>query len=72
MIVIGQPVVEWVAKQTNDFGNFGCAVGFGVESDGQLIAGVVFNEYNGVNMNIHVASDGSRRWISKRLCFQPG
>lgn len=68
-IVVGFPVVEWVAKKTNEFGNFGAAIGFGIESDGELIAGVVFNEYNGANMNIHVASDGSKRWMTKELLW---
>lgn len=54
-IVAGQPVVEWVARQTHDFGNFGCAVGIGMERDGELVAGVAYNEYNGVNINAHIA-----------------
>lgn len=68
-IVIGQPVVEWVAKQTSDYGNFGAAVGFGVERDGALVAGIVFNEFNGANMNFHVASDGSRNWMNRTLLW---
>lgn len=54
MISIGSHVVEWVAKQTNEFGNFGCAVGIGWEKDGELVAGVAYNEYNGKNMCTHI------------------
>lgn len=54
-IVAGQPVVEWVAKKTSDFGNYGCAVGVGLEKDGELISGVAYNEYNGPNINAHIA-----------------
>lgn len=54
-LIVGQQVVEWVAKQTSDFGNFGCAVGIGLERDGQIIAGVAYNEYNGPNINAHIA-----------------
>ena len=68
-IVVGQPVVEWVAKLTDEYGNFGAAVGFGIEKDGALVAGVVFNEYNGVNMNMHVASDGSKDWMTRELLW---
>lgn len=68
-IVIGQPVVVWVAQRVGDRDNFGTAVGFGIEDNGELIAGVVFNEYNGVNYNMHVASDGSKRWLSKKLLW---
>ena len=88
-IIIGQSVVEWVARHTGEFGNYGAAVGFGVEDLGPLIpcgtyipplnlapnpppaiiAGVVFNDYNGVNMNMHVASDGSKRWMTRELLW---
>lgn len=64
-IVVGQPVVDWVAQKTD--AEFGLATGFGVERDGQLVAGVVFCAYNKASMFIHVASDGSRQWVSKEL-----
>ena len=67
--IIGQEVVEWVAKQTNEHGNFGCAVGIGIEHDGKIIAGVVYNEFNGVNMNMHVASDGSAKWLDRKFLW---
>ena len=72
MLVIGTGVIEWVAKRAHEFGNFGCAVGIGWERDGDLVAGVVFNEFNGVNMNMHVASDGTRQWMTRHYlwaCF---
>ena len=68
-IVTGTHVVEWVAQKTNEFGNFGASVGIGLEKNGELIGGVVFNEYNGVNINIHVASDMSRRWLTKEFLW---
>ena len=68
-IVIGQKVVEWCAKRLDEYGNFGAAVGFGVEDGGKLVAGVVFNDYNGANMNMHVCSDGTRRWMTRELLW---
>ena len=68
-IVIGQSVVEWVAARTREFGSYGAAVGFGIEDNGKLIAGVVFNDYNGANINMHVASDRSRRWMTRELLW---
>lgn len=56
MIVTGPDVVAWVARQTNDFGNFGCAVGIGWQRDGELVAGVAYNEFNGPNINAHIAA----------------
>jgi len=72
MIVLGHEVVRWVAAQTNEHGNFGAAVGIGWGREGRLVAGVVFNEFNGVNIQMHVASDGSRHWMTRQYlwtCF---
>ena len=65
MIVTGPHVVEWVAQKTNEFGNFGASVGLGLQKNGILIAGVVYSDYNGVNVVAHIASDGSKRWMTK-------
>lgn len=56
MIACGPDIVAWVAKQTNDFGNFGCAVGIGWLHDGEIVAGVAYNEFNGPNINAHIAA----------------
>lgn len=64
-IVIGQPVVEWVAKHITEHSDFGVAVGMGVESEGRLIGGVVFNEWNGVNVNMHTACEAKSRWLTR-------
>ena len=68
-IVIGQPVVAWVAAHTQEYGNFGASVGLGIEQDGHLIAGVVFSDYNGANILMHVASDGSKRWMTREFLW---
>ena len=68
-IVIGQPVVAWVATHGQDFGNFASSVGFGVEDENGLIAGVVFSDYNGANINMHVASDRTKRWMTRELLW---
>lgn len=69
-ICTGAGVVDWVARQTNEFGNFGCARGIGLEENigrpaWRLIAGVAYCEWNGVNVVCHIASDGSRRWMTR-------
>jgi len=72
VIVIGEDVVQWVAKRTNEYGNFGASVGIGWKRHGNLVAGVVYSDYNGANMLMHVASDGSKRWLCReylRVCF---
>lgn len=64
-IVTGPQVVEWVAKRTNEYGNFGAAVGIGVELNGELIGGVVYNEYNGPNMCMHTAAVSGSPWLTR-------
>ena len=66
-IIIGQPVVEWVQERALCLG---CnPIGFGLEEDGRIIAGVVFNDYNGANISMHVASDGSKRWMTRQFIW---
>jgi RimJ/RimL family protein N-acetyltransferase len=63
--LVSPEVVEWVAKRTHEYGNFGSATGIGVQRNGELIAGVVYNEYNGANINMHVAAVEKSRWLSR-------
>jgi RimJ/RimL family protein N-acetyltransferase len=47
--------------------------GIGLERDGELIAGVLFEQHNGPNVMMHVASDGSRHWMTPAYmaaCFK--
>jgi RimJ/RimL family protein N-acetyltransferase len=67
-IVIGRPVVEWVAARTGEYGNFGAAVGFGVEESGKLVGGVAFNDYNGASIQIHTASE-KVAWLNRRFLW---
>ena len=70
-IVIGQPVVDWVAKHQKRGEGYGFSAGIGMEKDGELIAGVVYNEWNHVNINMHVAAIGNN-WMTREylwMCF---
>ena len=68
-LVIGDKVVQWVAQRTNEYGNFGAATGIGWESEGKLVAGVAYCEWNGVNVVCHIASDGSKRWATREYLW---
>lgn len=68
-LVIGRGVVEWVARQTNEYGNFGTDVGIGWMREGRIIAGVAYANWNGPNVECHIASDGSKRWMTKRYLW---
>ena len=46
--------------------------GLGLERDGELVAGVLYEGWNGVNVWMHVAAAPGRRWMNKeflRYCF---
>ena len=46
--------------------------GLGLERDGELIAGVLYEGYNRVNVWMHVAAAPGRQWLNKeylRYCF---
>jgi RimJ/RimL family protein N-acetyltransferase len=45
----------------------------GLEEDGQIIAGVLFQAHCGPNVLMHVASDGTRKWMTPAYlcaCFR--
>jgi RimJ/RimL family protein N-acetyltransferase len=54
-----EPVSEWVAQKVGHIGSWGEYYAIGIEADGQIVAGVVINNYNGANATCHIA-------ISKR------
>lgn len=62
---IGSHVVDWVATRTNEFGSFGTTIGIGWEKNGELVAGVAYADWNGPNIVCHIASDGSKRWLTR-------
>lgn len=73
-IVLDQPMVvgEWLAKQLNMETPFHNFYAIGVESDGELIAGVAFDGFaKEARCQMHCAGIG-KRWCSRKLlelCF---
>lgn len=70
MLTVGQGVVEWVEKR------LGCAfppsTGIGWQEGGELVAGVAYNDFNGVNICMHVAAVPGKRWMRReylKTCF---
>lgn len=46
--------------------------GLGLEHDGELVAGVLYEGYTGHNVWMHVAAEPGRRWLNReylRYCF---
>lgn len=69
-VIYGQDsrVIDWV-KPRVDESNFGDAAAIGLEEDGRLIAGVVYNIYNGPSICMHVAAESGKRWLNRDFLF---
>ena len=64
-----QYVIPWVGKRINE-DDFGPATGIGLTDNGVLVAGVVFNMYNGPSICIHVAAEPGKRWLNRDFLFR--
>lgn len=67
-LVVGDGVVQWVAAHMARGEGYGLSVGLGWAKQGELVAGVVYNEFNGVNINMHVAAIG-KRWMTREFLW---
>lgn len=73
--VTGPDVVRWIAERTGEFGNYGASVGIGIERltpdpdptlcKPELIGGVVFYDWNGVNINMGTAGVTGSNWLTR-------
>ena len=71
MIVIGEHVARWVAERTGGQYFDGSGQGIGWVSDGELAAGVLFDNFTGRSVQMHVAA-ARKNWLSReflRFCF---
>lgn len=65
-------VGPWVCERTGGKFEPGCSAAIGWEEDGELRAGVLYDQFNGRSICMHVASDGSRKWMTREylwVCF---
>jgi RimJ/RimL family protein N-acetyltransferase len=56
-------VGEWVAERVDQRGSWGDFYALGIEADGQIMGGVVINNYNGANATCHIAVDRYTRLL---------
>lgn len=63
-------IVPWVGQRVDEdrFGED--CVALGLEEDGELIAGVVFNWYTGASISMHVAAEPGRRWLNRDFLYR--
>jgi len=64
-LITGPAVVEFVARGVRCTGFQPGATGIGLIQGGQIIAGLVYENYNGRNIEMHIATDGSRQWMTR-------
>lgn len=60
-------IIAWAAKiiGVNSFMSDACA--FGVRRRGKLVAAVIYDCFSECDCNIHVASDGGRYWLTRKV-----
>jgi RimJ/RimL family protein N-acetyltransferase len=63
-------VVDFVTSLVEDLEFHGKVNTLGVESDGELIAGIIFENYTGSSISMHVAAVEGRQWITRDLLFR--
>lgn len=69
-IITGQDdrVAAFVAEHIGMTGKFGSCASIGLEEDGELIAGVIYTDYNGSNVCMHIAAIG-KRWCTREFLW---
>ena len=62
-------ISKWVGLRIDE-ADFGPCKAIGLEEDGNLIAGVVYNLYNGPSICMHVAAVPGKRWMTKDYLYR--
>lgn len=59
--------IAWAARRIGVNGFMPDARAFGVRRRGELVAAVVYDCFSECDCNIHVASDGGRYWLTRKV-----
>jgi RimJ/RimL family protein N-acetyltransferase len=57
----------WICERTGGKWFDGLGTTIGLQRAGEIVAGVLYDEWNGASIRMHVASDGSRRWLNREF-----
>lgn len=60
-------LLPWARERIGLSGFRPDAYTIGLERDGDLVAVVVYDGFTDTDCNMHIASDGTRRWMNKEL-----
>lgn len=67
MIVVDEAVCYWVAGRTGGQYFAGSGAGIGLVKNGQMVGGVLYDNFTGRAIQMHVASDGTRHWLNREF-----
>lgn len=64
-LVSGRYVGEWVAAQIEGAYGYGCSQAIGLAQNGKLVAGIIYEDWNGKSVVCHLAIHGriTREWL---------
>jgi hypothetical protein len=62
-------VGPWVCERSEGLWYPGRGRTIGVAKSGILRGGVIYDDFNGASIAMHVASDGSRRWMTRNFLW---
>jgi RimJ/RimL family protein N-acetyltransferase len=72
-VIVSDPARVWAfVQQFVPVPVVGGMKGLGLERDGELVAGVLYEGWNGVNIWMHVGAVPGKRWMTReylRYCF---
>jgi len=63
--------IGW-AKNGHEFNRYNTYAGLSLKEafpEPVLVAGVAYANYNGVNVEAHIASDGSKKWLTRKFLW---
>lgn len=63
-------IIPWVGERIDEDNFSQGAVAIGMEEDGQLIVGVVYDSYTGPSIAMHVAAEPGKRWTTKDFLYR--
>lgn len=69
MIITGDEITKWVTDRSEGVFVPGLNPAVGISKNGVIVGGVAYDGYNGANINMHVASDGSRNWVTREFLW---
>lgn len=61
-----ETIGRWVAVRTGGSWSPGRGQGIALTEDDQIIAAVLYEDYNGVNVNVHIAAEPGKLWTLNR------